>query len=310
MKDAITIKYDSAIAVSAETAEAIAKLPAKLRKLATEITESNNKARMDAASTLANIDAQAAELAKETAKRVHTLCKSYDMKADKNAPYKSWGDFAKAAWNRSPAWVTQNCGVAAVLLNDKDENAKAVASDYNFTQIAEMLPLCNNGKLDEKLVNAINDEEIKPDMTASAIRQVVKALRNNCVEDTGTKVDILYPASGNRVDGATMKAEAKESNDERLCISFNPEYKDHDGTPWKALMYLDRATLSPEIVLYHKHKEQKSTESNVKHLDETDRLAISIREMPEKFRAAIVAEYKESKSIDYAKLCKLVGVEA
>lgn len=308
MKDALTVTYANSLEITDETKAAISKLPASLRKLATDITTSNNKARIDAAAVISGISLQAAQLAKDTAKGIYTLVHSYDMKGTKDSPFKSWGDFAKAAWNKSGSWVTQNCGVGAILLNDNDEHAVMIASDFNFSQIAEMLPLCDDGKPDSRLTAAIDNGEISADMTAADIRKAVKEIRSDGVEDAGRKVDMLFPATGNRVDGAVMKQAALESNDERLAVKFNPEYKDHDGTDWRGVIYVKRDTLETEIMLYHAHKERKTTEPTVKHLDATDRLAISIREMPEKFRADIVREYRGNKDINYDKLCKLVGV--
>lgn len=310
MKDALTVTYSNSLEITDETKSAISKLPASLRKLATDITTSNNKARIDAAAVIGGISQQAAQLAKDTAKGVYTLVKSYDMKGAKDSPFKSWAEFAKVAWNKSGAWVTQNCGVGAILFNDKDEYAIKIASDFNFSQIAEMLPLCGDGKPDSRLTAALDSGDISSAMTAADIRKTVKEIRSDGVEESGRKVDMLFPATGNRVDGATMKQAALESNDERLAVKFNPEYKDHDSTDWRGVIYVKRDTLEPEIMLYHAHKERKTKEPTIKHLDATDRLALSIREMPEKFRADIVREYEGNKDINYEKLCRLVGVSA
>lgn len=304
------VTMSNAVAISAETDSAISKLPTACQKLAREITNDQMTARNEAAVTLMGIQASAESLSKATALKVAALVKSYNMDKDKNAPFSNWGAFAKEAWGKSASWVTQNRRVADEILSSKDETAKALAADFSFTQLAELLPLTKDG-ISPHITEALADGTLNSGMTAKEVREWVSSFKGDSVEKV-TLVDAFFPKSNKRLYAVSLVNYGipAESNDETLVVKFNPLCNDNDSdkTPWKAIVTIDRMTMDSAVVLYHKHKEVKPDSPKVKHLDATDRIAISIREMPEQFRKPIVDSYKGNPDIDYDKLCQLVGV--
>lgn len=306
MENKLTVNVGNALSVNTHTMEAINKLPKACRAIAIDITDSNNKARENAYTVINGIAQSAAQLTKETALKVAKLVGTYEM--TKDSAFKSWGDFAKEAWDKSGAWVSQNVGVAAIMTAD-GETAKTLASDFSFAQIAELIPLCKNG-IPAVVDNAIQSNEIRPDMTAKEIREWVKAQRGDDVIRVQYS-DIFFPTSGKRVVGILANYAPDKSTDEEIVVGFNPESEDDDGTKWRGRIIINRASMLANVVLFHNHKEAKPDKADsIKHLDATDRLAVNIREMPAEIRPQIVALYKDGRDgIDYAKLCMLIGVE-
>lgn len=305
MENKLTVNVGNALSVNTHTMEAINKLPKACRAIALDITDSNNKARENAYSVISGIAQGAAQLTKETAVKVSKLVSSYEM--TKDSPFKSWGEFAKEAWGKSSAWVSQNVGVAAVMTAD-GETAKILASNYSFAQIAELLPLCKNG-IPPVIENAIQSNEISADMTAKEIREWVKAQRGDDVIKVQYS-DIFFPTSGKRVVGILANYAPDKSTDDEIVVAFNPESEDDDGTKWRGRIIINRVSMLANVVLFHNHKEAKPDKADsLKHLDATDRLALSIREMPVKLHEAIVSEYMDDETIDFNKLCLLVGVD-
>ena len=314
MKDEkIIVSFGSAFAMSAETENAISKLPTKAQEIARQITRENLDAREDAAGTIIDLQNKSDNLAKETAKRFLALVQSYDMDKGDNTPFKSWGEFAKVAWDKSPSWVTQNRRVAAEILNSKDKTAIEISKTFNFSQLAELLPLTKNG-ISPHIAEGLESGELSPAMPATgnnpdnpSIRMWVKGFVNDGVSKI-VLYDVFFAESGKRLDAVNIDNYIPAIDDENsVVIRFNPNTKDMEtNIDWKGKVVIDKPTMKAAVVLYHKHK---AKEEKVLHLDDTDRLAVSIREMPEQFRADIVHSYKGNDKYDYGKLCHLVGVE-
>ena len=249
MKDEkMIVSFGNAFEISAETENALSKLPTKAQEIAREITRKQIDSRNNANKMLAGIQSSADELTKETAKRVLALVQSYNMDKDENAPFKNWGEFAKSAWNKSASWVTQNKRVAAEILNSKDKSAQELSANFNFSQLAELLPLTKEG-ISPHIADGLKDGTLRPDMKASTeIREWVKQF----LPDSVTKVrlsDVYFVESGKRLDAVNLDNYITE-DENTAVLSFNPNTVDADtDTAWKGKVCVDLQTMgcSPTV---------------------------------------------------------------
>lgn len=308
--DKMIVSFGSAFTLSAETESAISKLPAKAQEIARQITTENLNERADAANAVIAMQGKANALAKETAKRVLALVQSYDMDKSDNAPFKNWGEFTKAAWGKSPSWLTQNRRVAGEILNSKDKTAIELSRDFSFSQLVELLPLTKEG-ISPHIKESLESGELSADMPASTGDNSIRLWVKSIIGEPDKKpelYDVYFVESEKRLDAVNLANYIPADDDENsVVLAFKPNTRDTaTDTDWKAKVIIDKLSMKAAVVLYHKHKPIKDS---VPHLDATDRLAVSIREMPEQFRADIVHSYKSNDSYDYVKLCKLVGVE-
>ena len=304
MSNSTEMIIGKSIAISAETESAISKLPPAAAKLARAITESENKLKAKASTAVALLVGDAYALKKQNASRILHLVESFDMKGE-NSPFKSWGEFAKAAWDKSPAWISNNVRIAKAFLETNDERAKAIGNDFNFSQLQEMLPFVDKKTyvVSDSLYTHIDNGSITKDMPATgqdSIRAFIQSIGEK-KEHEEVKVDIFATETGDYIYNGLISTFIPN---DCIRVNFNPDGKDKDGTPWKGIIVIDRETMKAKTYLYHKHTVH--TEQLVTN-NETMKLVQAIRGVPEQFRKDIVASYKENATIDFEKLCFYIG---
>ncbi len=304
------------VEISAETSAAIKKLPKAVRSIAESISKAEQEIRDRAASAVSSIQKDALALEKQRAAQIAVMSATYDMKA-KDAPFTSWGDFARAAWNRSPAWWSINRAIGAIFVNaDESETiARQIAKDYTLSQMQEMLPLCykKTDKISPRLATAIANGEISPDMPATgedSIRDFVQA-QGAKKEQKEKSVDILIPANNERFDNVMLSAFAPSaSTDIQFRLNFDPKTTDTEkgDKPFKGIVLIQTDTFKPQVILYHAHVAVQESAADINKRNATERAALAIREIPERFRMEVLADYKEREDIDYSRLCLILGV--
>lgn len=289
--------------ISAETENAISKLPPVVAKLARAITESENKMRTKAETAVATIVTDAYALKKQTAIRVTHMVDSYDMKAD-DAPFKSWGEFAKVAWGKSPAWISSSVRITKAFLETSDSKAKDIGTKFNYSQLQELLVFVDKDyKVSDNLYVYIENGNISPDMPASgndSIRAFITSVGEK-KEREEQKVDVFVAERQDYIYDCLLSSFITEQD---IKVNFNPDSKDKDGTPWKGIVVIDRETMKATTYLYHKHTVH--TETLVTN-NETMAVVMAIRKLPEQFRKELVASYKDNNTIDFEKLCFYIG---
>lgn len=300
MADSKELVIGNGFAISEKTEEAISKLPEAVAKLARAITESENQTRQTAENAAKAIVTDVLAQAKRTAIQVTHMVDSYDMKAD-GAPFTSWADFAKVAWGKSSSWISNNVRITKAFLETKDKKAKELGKAYNMAQLQEMVKFVGKDfSVDSNLYVHLDNGKITPATPATAIREYLKSIGEK-KEREEQKVDIFIAETGDYVYNDYLSAYIAS---DAIKVNFNPDSKDKDGTAWKGIVVIDKATMKAKAFLYHKHTVH--TEELMAN-NETMAVVMAIRKLPEQFRKDLVASYKDNDTIDFEKLCFYIG---
>lgn len=269
------LTFSGKTALDANKDKIIRSLPAKAQTFAfavsSAVAEFENYARAVSAEATAKRSSAAREIAIQGAR----FKESYDIKKDKDAEYKTWGEFAENVLGIASSTFSRLSSTGKAFYLSSDETAMALCDMYPAFTLAELLPMRKEESETEwaKVVAAVESGELSADMTEQEVKAWVQENRE-AKERVEKLVDIIYhiaDADGNR---ATKRVNAVLFSKVEKGV-FASDFKDeatgiYDTLPdgrkveWKhrvcSYAVLNDGELKFGVVdcLYHAHKTPKT----------------------------------------------------
>lgn len=208
----------------------------------------------------------------------------YNPKKDQNATYTTWGDFAENVLGVASATFSRLSNVGRSFYLSETETANVLSDMFPPFTLAELLPMADNMK---RLSEALEDEELRPDMTQSEVREWVDANREKTAK-VEKFADLIF--LGDRENSVLLSKWETEHSAPADYIDRKTDLADvlPDGReiPWIQRVYFvvsvgeNGPTSTAFSVLYHVHKTPKTGKDEAakrKPLDPIDILRQSLR---------------------------------